>query len=298
MAEALGMRLEAIRTVLKNEVNEITVCVDKKRPNGVFYTMISITSAEVRRQIAQRMVTTGLFTTNSDYVGSFTREDSFNLVFLYHPENCLNRRELVLATDFVKRKQITEHFLIAYAEIQVTGSVGVLLLEERNINIGSDLGVYFNYFLDFADWNPALEDDDFYRRAAQYAFAFLSREYAEKFGGSVDRYPNELQVFYKKAQNKSFLSFSSILVFLRMIPDAPVEPRVGIAAALNRVKTALAWVGAHSTGLFLAGVVLVTVVYTGYQITSRMRFRAAAQENTTYVGLSRIGDVYLGDENI
>lgn len=43
MSELLSMRLEPVRTVLKNEVNEIAVCVDLGRRTGVFYTMISIT---------------------------------------------------------------------------------------------------------------------------------------------------------------------------------------------------------------------------------------------------------------
>ena len=38
--------------VLKNEVNEIAVCVDLGRRTGVFYTMISITEPRVRLGVA------------------------------------------------------------------------------------------------------------------------------------------------------------------------------------------------------------------------------------------------------
>ena len=82
MLEALNMQLDPVRTVLTNEVNQITVCVDRKRTSGVFYTVISITASEVRRRIAYLIATTGLFTNNNDFIGSFTSGEASNLVFL------------------------------------------------------------------------------------------------------------------------------------------------------------------------------------------------------------------------
>ncbi|MEG1773772.1 MAG: hypothetical protein RR320_02840, partial [Oscillospiraceae bacterium] len=132
------MQLETVRTVLSNEVNEISVCVDLKRKSGVFYTVVSIISAPVRRKVAGIFASDGPLATNSDFIGLFSHGDSLNLVFLYREESLLSRREAIYATTFALRKQIVESLLVSLAETQLLGSIGLLLLSDRNINISPE----------------------------------------------------------------------------------------------------------------------------------------------------------------
>ena len=291
------MRLEPVRTVLKNEVNEIAVCVDLGRRTGVFYTMISITEPRVRLGVAA-LLAQGLFSQTSDYLGSYSQGDRLNLVFLYRDENLLERQGPFYATSFAHRKRIAQNLVVALAESQVTGSVGLLLLSQRNLNIAPDLTVYLNYFLDFQKWDPDTEDSQFYRYAAQAVFQILSQEYELRSEGQFDSYPSELQAFYKKAETKGFLSHSAILAALKAMPDRPIELRVGVRRLAGRAGDLLEWVKRRSRAIFVAALVLATVIYAGYQITLRLSYRSAAEKNTAYAGLSNIGDVALGDETI
>lgn len=297
MSEALNMRLETVRTVLKNEVNEISVCIDLKRRSGVFYTVIAITDSRVRREVAG-LLAQGLFSANSDFIGSYTQGESLNLVFLYRQENTLARQESFYATSFQRRRKIAENLVVALAETQVTGSVGLLLLEDRNINIASDLGVFFNYFLDFKTWDASRDEGWFYRAASRAAFKVLAREYELRHEGQVDHYPGELQAFYKKTELNGFSSYSAILSMVKLLPDNPMEPRAGVRKLAGDAKSLGGWLRIHSMAIFVGALVIATVIFAAYQIALRMSYRSAAEKNTTYAGVEIIGDVHLGDETV
>ncbi|MEG2500157.1 MAG: hypothetical protein RSA78_03730 [Oscillospiraceae bacterium] len=298
MIEALNMSLETVRTVLSNDVNEIYVCEDLKRKSGVFYTVISITSAPVRLMVAGALASDDAFKKNRDFIGSFSHGDSLCLVFLYIGENLLQSREAIYADTFIKRKQIAENLLVALAETQITGSMGLLLLAQNNINITQDLSVYFNYFMDFAKWEPNIDVTRFYLEVATMCADILSREYQIKYEGNTTKYPGELQVLAKKAEMKSFTSFNSILTFIKQIPDIPSEPSVGIRKLIDKLHSTIDKMRKHSTAIFLAAIVIATLVFTLVRVTEWISYNSQAKKGTTYIGMENIGEVYLGDENV
>lgn len=289
----LDMKLKSVRTVLKNDTNEIAICVDSTRPTGAFYTMISIYSPTVRRVIAGMIAGEGLFSSNNDFVGSFSQSDSINLVFVYRPESLLESREAMFAQTFAQRKLIAQNFLVACAELQICGSVGMLLLNQRNVNITVNAGIYFNYFLDFDKWNKGLGDVKFVEAAAKFAADILSREYYEKYG-NIANYPNEIQVFCKKANYGGFRSMNGILTAIKLLPDNPVEPFTGVKKALGSIKKVIGFCKRHSAALFLTVLVIATTGYLAYEITTRV---VTANTPTSYAGLNYIGEVYLGDRS-
>ncbi len=66
----------------------------------------------------------------------------------------------------------------------------MLLFNDKNINITSNLDIFFNYFLDFKDWNKNETEQDYYKAVATKVFDILSAEYDAKYGGAIHRYPN------------------------------------------------------------------------------------------------------------
>lgn len=291
------MRLEPVRTVLKNEVNEIAVCVDLGRRTGVFYTMISITEPRVRAGGGR-----------AAGAGPLLPDERLpRLLFPggpAEPRVPLPGREPARAAGAVLRHELRPPQTDRAKPRGRAGGVAgdrvrrLLLLSQRNLNIAPDLTVYLNYFLDFQKWDPDTEDSQFYRYAAQAVFQILSQEYELRSEGQFDSYPSELQAFYKKAETKGFLSHSAILAALKAMPDRPIELRVGVRRLAGRAGDLLEWVKSRSMAIFVAALVLATVIYAGYQITLRLSYRSAAEKNTAYAGLSNIGDVALGDETI
>lgn len=298
MFHALNMDLNIIRTVIKNQTNEISVCTDQKRDAEVFYTLISVFSVEITKYLIQKINSEGLFTSNQDYIGSFTFKDSFNLVFRYRAEKRLGSGEAAYATSFARRKELAGKLIVACAETEITGAVGCLLLAERNVNLSPQGEVYFNYFMDFGALSEREEGTVFYSRLAGCAFDIMTREYNLRYDGQIDEYPSELQVFYRKNQEKKFQSFNHLLTFLNMLPDAPQERRTGVRRVYDRASGVRGFIARHSMAIFLSVLIFMTACFLVWQVVARISNRSSNQAVTTYMGMDAIGEVYLGEEDV
>ncbi len=296
--DLINMQLFTVRTVIVNDVNDITVCEDRARDTGSFYTVISIKAPDVRREVAHHIATEGLFSTNVDFKGSYTQGDRLNLVFDYRNENRLSVQQAVLCTNDKRRVALAENMLIATAETQVTPSVGLLLLSDRNINATNNLDIFFNYFLDFSAWNKSATQTDYYRELATRIFNILAEEYELKYSGTVNRYPSELQVLYRKARSGGFNSYSSMITFVKLLSDGYTVPATGWRLIWSKIKAMMAFIKRNWTTILAIVLVAVTIIFTVYQIYIRVQAQQLNEENLVYIGLEQIGDVFLGDEDL
>ncbi len=294
MLEALNMRLEVVRTVLSNDVNEISVCVDTKRNTGAFYTMIAVSDATVRRQLALWIATEEAFTRNRDYLGSFSVQNTMYLLFAYHPERRLTEHYTLYTQTFARRKQLAVSLLAACAQSGFSAQLGEAMLHRRNINLDQDGNVYLNYFLDLKPLQ--LTTDRYIQRLSQYVFEVLSQEYKEKLQQNMQDYPSELQVYYRKMQNNSFTSLHALLTTVKAMPDVLSVQKRGVFKLVAAAKSAWQWLKRNATTLFVVGLLAVTLSYLGYQIYARVVQSNQAASNISYSGLANIGDVYLGEE--
>lgn len=296
MIAVLNMDLEPVRVVLANEVNRILVCEDRRRATGVLYTVVAVTAPPVRRDVAS-LLARGAFAQNDDFLGSATQGEALHLVFRYRAESLLTSREPIYGVDFVHRRTMAERFLAACAETQMPPEAAVLLLNGRCVNLSEAGEVYFNYFLDFADYRPGRTQQEFCQAAASRVFDLLGREYAASTGGQVPQYPQELVAFFKKAQVGGFPTIGAILTAVRAMPDRPEPPHRGLRRLWDRILALADFVRRHSMALFLTALVCITVAYAVYQIAIRVSAQNAVRENTAYGGMQTIGEVSLADEN-
>ncbi len=292
------MDLQVLRTVIKNDVNEVSVCSDMKRESGTFYTLIAIYDEEIRRQVVKKVKGEGVFAKNMDFIGSFTYENSFCLVFNYRSEVRLCDKEAIIADNFKKRKELATAFVMACIESDCDQAMGELLLQDRNINIAGDSRVHFNYFMDFAQYQPGRNKDIYYNKVGDYVYGILAREYIVKFDDATEFYPKELQAFFKKKEKTGFASFNQILTFINLMPDKPTSRQTGIMRLWARFMEMLTWAKAHSMTLFIVFIVGFTLFYLTYQITARLSVSRNIEENVTFSGLYTIGEVYLGEEDL
>ena len=283
MLAVLNMDLEPVRVVLSNEVNRITVCEDRRRAQGGLYTVVSVTAPHARRDAA-RLTAAGAFGGSVDFVGSAALGDALHLVFRYRPESLLASRESIYGVDFVHRRTMAANFLAAAAGTQMPPD-------------GESGEVYFNSYLDFADYRPETTQPEFCRAAAAYVFDILCRDYARSAGGQIPDYPGELQAFYRKTQVGGFTSLGALLAAVRALPDAPRPPHRGLRRLWDSILALLGVMKKHSLAIFLALLVGVTILYAAYQIAIRVSAGNAEKANTTYGGMQTIGDVTLTDAN-
>lgn len=296
MIPALNMHLENVRVVLRNEVNDITVCRDNRDSARPFYTMISVKSDVHRKYLTEQMNQGNLFSHAKNFVGSFSVGKELKLLFHYENENLLQTVGSIYLYDFAKCKKAAMNLVGAMAETGIEGPISKMLLNPRNINIGSDCSVTLNYFLDFKEFDP--DEEDFYSMdyLTQQVFGILELPWKDRFRGQIDHYPDELRLFWMKSQNHSFLSYGQIMNQLRTMPDRPIA-RQGffwqVKKTLRSIKYTLF---RNPARIMLTMLVTVTILYAGWQIYLRISTQRAYDRNVSYSAMEYVGNVYLGNE--
>lgn len=296
MIPALNMHLEDVRVVLKNEINNITVCKDIKEEEPVFYTMISIKNDRYRKHITEQMNQKGMFASCDDFVGSFSVGSELKLLFRYVSDNRIDNVGSIYLYDFVKCRTAALNLASEVAASGITGQVCKLLLEPRNINVNSDCEISLNYFLDFKEYNLDEDVFDDVECIAESVFRILERPWKEKLGGDISHYPDELRLFKMKVQNYSFLSCGQIMTQIRSMPDRPYAKQ-GLAWRIRKVIRKLKNTFLRNPErVFVTALVVLTIFYAAYQIGIRVRVRRAYERNISYSAMEYIGTVYLGNE--
>ncbi|MDO4261630.1 MAG: hypothetical protein Q4C82_06090 [Eubacteriales bacterium] len=295
MFPALNMELEIVRTVFENPVNDVYVCTDTLKDTGVFYTLVSIHDPGCRKTVTEKLNRSRLFFSNRDFLGSFIYENRLNLVFRYYHENLLSLLGGVYLAEFADCKRAALGLIAACAECGAGADMGMLLLDDRNINITRDGEIQFNYFLDFSKLQPGMEESRYLRRTAEKVFGILELNYKGKYE-SPDSYPGDLRLFYMRMTTTGFLSMGHMISAVRNMPDKLVETRGLLWWFRSRFRRVRGFLFRNSMTAFLTVVVLVTLIYAAFQIQSRWRVRRAYESNISYYGIEYIGNVYLGDE--
>ncbi|MBQ7840674.1 MAG: hypothetical protein IJ390_09375 [Lachnospiraceae bacterium] len=296
MIPALNMHLENVRVVLRNEVNDITVCRDNRDSSHPFYTMISVKSDAHRKFLTEQMNQGNLFSHAKNFVGSFSVGKELKLLFHYESENLLQTVGSIYLYDFVKCKTAAMNLVGAMAEAGIDGPICRLMLNSRNINVNSDCSVTLNYFLDFNDFDPEEENFSTMDCLAQQVFKILELPWKEKYHGDINSYPDELRLFWMKMQNHSFLTFGQIMAMLRSMPERPIA-RQGIIWRMKRtLKSIKNVLFRNPSRIVLTLLVVITVIYAAWQINMRIRLKQAYDSNISYSAMEYIGTVYLGNE--
>lgn len=295
MFPALNMELEVVRTVLQNDVNDVYVCTDLKKNTGVFYTMISIKDTKNRKVMAQKLNTEKMFFSNHDFVGSFTYESCLNLVFRYYHENLLSLLGGVYLVEYKDCKNAALALITACAECAASPDMGMLLLNERNINITKEGEVQFNYFLDYSEFKAGVGEDAYLRRLSDIVFQILELNYKSRYD-RPENYPGDLRLFYLKMTTTGFSSFGHMISMIRSMDDKPKETKGIFWWMESHFQQGRRFLFRNSTNTFLTILFLVTCVYAANQIYTRWKIQKAYESNVSYYGIEYVGTVYLGDE--
>ena len=295
MFPALNMELEIVRTVLKNQVNDIYVCTDTRKDTGVFYTMVSIHDKSCRKLVTEKLNTERLFFSNRDFIGSFIYENRLNLVFRYYHETLLSLLGSVYLAEFTDCKRAALGLIAACAECGAGPELGALLLNDRNINVTREGEVQFNYFLDFAELEEGLEEPAYLQLVAKKVFGVLELNYKGRYE-TPDSYPGDLRLFYMKLNTTGFSSLGHMIAAVRSMPDKPVEMRGLLWWIRSRFRRIRGFLFRNSMSAFLTILVVVTLIYGSVQVWRRWTVKKAYESNVSYNGIEYIGNVYLGEE--
>lgn len=215
-------------------------------------------------------------------------------MFRYYHENLLSLLGGVYLVEFADCKRAALGLIAACAECGAGADMGVLLLNDRNINITREGEVQFNYFLDFSQWQPGIEEQRYYQEVAQKVFGILELNYKGKYetpGQLSGRYP---AVLYEDDDHRFSVSGTYDLGGAEYAGQAGGDARTSLVVQ-SRFQRVRGFLFRNAITAFLTILVAVTVIYAGVQIHGRWKVRKAYESNISYNGIEYIGNVYLGD---
>lgn len=103
---------------------------------GTFYTRVSDCRSGLQKKSDRKTeYRAAVLFQSGDFIGSFIYENRLNLVFRYYHENLLSLLGGVYLVEFADCKRAALGLIAACAECGAGADMGVLLLNDRNINI-------------------------------------------------------------------------------------------------------------------------------------------------------------------
>ncbi|MBP0979343.1 MAG: hypothetical protein J6C55_01700 [Oscillospiraceae bacterium] len=164
MIVGAGKKLEKIRTVLSNDVNDIYICKNILDKNDTgFYTLVRIHNTNVIKEVLE-----AIYKNNKDYESNnlpkslfcdiFVEVDTLNILIKYfEPRKLFLYLKSYMTTDY-DQHVIIKNFLYQCLALDVDYRILNLILDKNNINLNEDLSVFFNGFLDFSKFDKSADE--------------------------------------------------------------------------------------------------------------------------------------------
>lgn len=294
MIQVLGRSLEAVRIVIDNDINVVYVC---KEGHGeeLFYTLISIKDRDVQKNVLKLLTQDDSIKENKDYVGHFVLKDTLNLLFYYKKEQCLFTYLDLYGDSFKKQVYIAKTLINACVGTRLPYEIVHLLLDEKNINLNPEGTVYFNYFIDFKNFNKLETSNQKLDVLAGIVFKILAKDYEEIY--NVEKYPKDLRLFYKKLQADGFTTYNQLYKYTNLMPEY-LEKEKGFWYKLKRIIQRIQFqFKKYSFPVVL--LIIVGITFLACFDAFKMRYEAKQEVvqkeeiKETYDGLYTIGTVEI-----
>lgn len=293
MIYALNRSFKIVRTVYKSEVNDIYVCKAMQDQTGHFYTLITFKEEHIKKELVNFFAEEERLKTNNDFIGSFASENCFNMLFNYHEERKLFTYLETYRTSFGEKKYICQQLVSAVIASKLPASMIPILLKPSNINVNKNKTIYFNYFMEFTNFEKNKETNH-YTYLSEIVFEILAKGYENIY--NENHYPKELRLFYKKLKAEGFNSFSQIYKYLNLLPEELVDEKSLLYTLRSFWWRIKAQVKIYSFWVVVGIVIAVTSVFTMDQLNRRFQAvqtmkEVQLQNANVYDGMYEIGTV-------
>lgn len=296
MIYALGYALEQVRTVLKNDTNDIYIY--KKREEGIntFYTCVCIKNDEIKKKVLLTLSSYPNIAKNMDYVGQFILQGHLNLLFLYHEERKIASYIEVCGGSFEQSYKICMNLVRECQASHFPTNWLLMLLQQENINVTEGGEVYFNYFLDFDRFlHAAYLKETGFDQLAYTIFEILSRPYWRIH--KLSKYPKELRLLNNKMNHQGFNSYADFYEYLKLLPEK-LESEQGVIYKLKLIFSKVRrGIKKYAPIVMMGGIICIAVIYSLFQIHTRNELReankAVEEEMQTYKKMYCIGTVEI-----
>ena len=206
MIIGLGKRLEYVRTILSNSINDIIVCQDMLQVNSKeYYTLIRVFDDNKIKDILESIYDVeGACKLPSElFVGIFVSADTLNILMKYkEPRKLFSYLKSDMRSDY-SQHMIIKNFLFECLKIDTPYSILNLMLDSRNINLTADNQIFFNGFLDFNNFDKNATEEQCVKKCSNLINDILLSDELLTQKSDV----KSIKLFKKKRRNDNYDKF-------------------------------------------------------------------------------------------
>ena len=243
----MSMRLETVRKVVENEVNDISICKNVSNPTQELHTVIDVKDHATIRTLLGIYEKEDERCKDSDML-YFSAEGKNRVVYPYVKERPLKDFYMSDALSLPECEEIGKNLVLTCMTSELPYPLLFLALKQAQVHLAADRNVYLSYMLDLTDLDAYKEEKDCVRLCAEIVRDILS----EKEKSKADSYV----LLFKKTQRNSYLRFTELYRDL------------DVAGAKERKRNLIAafwyWFGDNRDRLFriLFVVVAILAIFT------------------------------------
>lgn len=241
------MKLECVRVIRRNEINDILICRDINTAAGILYTLLVIKEHQIARKYLEVFENADMAAQDS-YIESFSDHGFLCMVFEYKQERRLKDFYMGTAYTLAECENVCINVIMACITSALPYPLLYLILEQNQLNLSKDHMVYFSYQIDLTQLDPNRTERDCVGRCAEILRELLRPKASQK--------AFSYRILEKKISRESYDCFTELYKDIRI--TAVPEKRKGLG------KRASTWFAVRKDKIFqillFVGAVLALIV--------------------------------------
>lgn len=268
------MKLECVRTVRKNDINDILICQDLNTTARNLYTLLVIKEHQTARQYLEVFERAGMSAQDS-YIDSFSDRGALCMVFEYKQERPLQNFYMGESYTLAECESVCINVIMACITSNLPYPLLYLLLKQEQLHLSKDHTVYFSYQIDLAELDPEKSERDCAVACASVLRELLRPKASQK--------AFSYKLLEKKISRKSYDTFTELYKDIRI---------AGVSGQKQGIRKRIkAWFARRQDGLFriLLCICLVLGVFALVSVLFQLIFGDIPWLRILFNGFKTIG---------
>ena len=268
------MKLEAVRIVQQNEINDIIICRDINSAAKGLYTLLVIKDHRIARLYLDIFEYAAPGARDS-YIESFSSGNSLCMVFEYKQERPLHTFYMGTAYSAEYCEKVCNNVLIACMASKLPYPLLYLVLSQKQLHLSEDSTVFIGYQLDLRELNAERNERDCVVKCAEILLELLRPIASQKH--------ISYQLLGKKRIRKSYEHFAELYKDIQLT-EVPKNRR----GLMQKIKT---WFNQRNSVLFkiLLIICVILLIFMIASIVSQIIFGDVPWLRLLFNGFKFIG---------
>lgn len=295
------MKLEVVRTIFSNEINEVVI-VRSTVWEGAFFTAVVIKNRKVIEFVLNLLSKNNTIASDdTDLLGVNTIGKYLVLLFRYFPERRYESYCSLTMMELSSFQKAAKTFLEKCLASELPREFLWLAIQKENMSIHPYHSIYFNYFLDFRRLQHLITKKDLADKAAYFVKGMLVQYYQKQGQERRKAYPRAAELFIRKQEIGSFVSLVDVYEDILFLIQEQSEAPKGLLGLWKKKKEGLRISLEWTKAVLVAVIVCITFSYVYSECKVRKIPAFLYQEevqSTVYEGVNRIGRQDLTDGHV